>query len=148
MAELVVEPGTSVEVDPPGNAVEVESPSWAFETTTPGWEFTTTSPTTSAGVATPPTGVDVLLVPGPQGPQGVVGPQGPAFDAGGAYTHLQEVPSTVWDADHGLGFIPAGIRVRDVNGDTWFPIDITHPQPGQITRLTFPESVAGTAWLS
>ena len=112
------------------------------------WTFEVVSPATQAGATTVATDVDVLLLPGPQGPPGQPGPEGPAYDGGGAYTHTQESPSTVWDVDHGLGFSPAGIRIRDVAGDYWYPLDVTHPTPGQITRLTFPESVAGTADLS
>lgn len=148
MAEVVVEPGTTVEVDTPGAAVEVATPSFEFESLTPAWTFETVSPQTVAGVDALGTDVDVLLLPGPPGPAGQPGPEGPAYDGGGAYQHVQEVPSTVWDADHGLGFNPAGVRVVAVNGDVWHPHQISHPQPGQITRLTFLESVAGTADLS
>lgn len=148
MAEVVVEPGSTVEVDFPGFDVEVATPGFEFEVVTPAWNFEVVPAETQVDVSTPATDVDVLLLPGPQGPQGQQGPEGPAYDGGGAYTHTQEAPSTVWDIDHGLGFNPAGIRVIDVAGDTWFPLNVTHPTPGQVTRLTFLESVAGTADVS
>lgn len=90
--------------------------------------------------------------PGPQGlkgdkgDQGEVGPQGPA--ANNAYLHTQSVPSTVWDVDHQLGFDPAAIRVYIVNGDEVWPATVTYVSPGQIVRLTFDYSVAGTARVS
>lgn len=148
MAEVVVEPGTTVEVDFPGFDVEVVTPGFEFEATTPAWSFEVVPPQTSVDLDGPETGVDVLLLPGPQGPAGQQGPEGPAYDGGGAYTHVQEAPSTVWDINHGLGFNPAGIRVIDVAGDHWWPLNVTHPQSGQVTRLTFPESIAGTADVS
>ena len=148
MAEVIVEPGTVVEVESPAGAVELENPGWTFEAPTPAWTFEVVSPKTSVELGSPATDVDVLLLPGPQGPQGGVGPEGPAYDGGGAYTHVQVAPSTVWDVDHGLGFNPAGIRIIDVAGDLWYPLNVTHPQQGQVTRLTFPESIAGTADVS
>lgn len=148
MAEIVAEPGTTVEVEFPSTAVEVDAPRWEFEAVTPAWSFEAVTPQTVTPVEGFGTDVDVLLLPGPQGPAGQQGPEGPAYDGGGAYTHVQEAPSTVWDIDHALGFNPAGIRVIDVAGDTWFPLNVSHPTPGQVTRLMFPESIAGTADVS
>lgn len=65
-----------------------------------------------------------------------------------SYRHMQEIPSTVWDIDHRLGFDPAGIRVVAVDGAVWFPMNVSYPQIGQVARLTFPDSIAGYAWVS
>jgi hypothetical protein len=78
------------------------------------------------------------------------GPQGPpgTGEGGGGYEHAQQTPSTVWDVQHDLGFDPAGAHVVAVNGDVWLAVNLTYPTPGQVARLTFPQSIAGTAWLS
>lgn len=119
MAELIVEPGTSVEVDPPGDAVEVQSPSWAFETTTPGWDFTVVSPSTTGNVASPASDVDVLLLPGPAGPRGVEGPEGPTGPAGEGVEQLFAfpAPATVWVCDHTLNRDPVDVLTVDTNGE-------------------------------
>lgn len=90
---------------------------------------------------------------GPQGPQGPTGPQGPvgppgSGEGGSGFKHLQQEASTVWDIEHSLGYDPAGVFVRALNGDVWLPITLTYPTSGQIARLTFPTTIAGTAWVS
>jgi hypothetical protein len=97
--------------------------------------------------------VPVGAVRGPQGPPGPEGPQGPpgppgTGEGGGGYRHDQAAPSTVWDMQHNLGYDPAGVYVRAVNGDVWLPLNLTYPTPGQVARITFNDSIAGTAWLS
>lgn len=65
---------------------------------------------------------------GPPGPRGITGPAGadgadgapgpqgaPGLD-GGAYRHVQGVPSAVWTITHNLGFNPGGIAVVDSSG--------------------------------
>jgi hypothetical protein len=86
-------------------------------------------------------------VRGPAGPPGPPGPPGNG-EGGGGYTHTQQDASTVWDIQHNLGYNPAGVRVVDTSGDVWLPVDLTYPTPGQVARLTFPQTIAGTAWLS
>lgn len=82
-----------------------------------------------------------------RGPQGPPGPPG-AGEGGGGIVHVQTVESTVWDIEHNLGYDPAGVHVRATNGDVWLPVHLTYPTPGVIARITFPQSIAGTAWLS
>lgn len=79
------------------------------------------------------------------------GPRVDAIVAGDiprAYLHEQEIPSTVWDINHGLGFDPAGIRVEAVNGEQWLPVNVSYPQTGQVLRVEFEDSIAGKAWTS
>lgn len=80
---------------------------------------------------------------GPPGEQGDSGPQG-----GGGFVHSQGVASTVWDIFHSLGYDPAGIRVIAVGGDEWYPTNVIYLTPGEVTRLTFADSIVGTAWVS
>lgn len=95
-----------------------------------------------ATVAEPEPAVEIL-VPGERGPAGPPGDGAP-----GGYLHTQVVPSTVWDVDHQLGFDPAAIRVVGVDGDEWWPASVTYITEGQVVRLTFNTSVAGTARVS
>jgi hypothetical protein len=81
---------------------------------------------------------------GPEGPQGPPGTGG----GGGGYVHDQQEATTVWDIEHNLGFDPGGVHIVALNGDVWLPVTLTYPTPGQIARVTFPTSIAGTAWLS
>jgi hypothetical protein len=84
-----------------------------------------------------------VLVPGERGPRGHPGEGAP-----GAYEHTQEVPSTVWNVQHDLGFDPAAVRVVAVSGDEWWPTSVTYVTPGQVLRLAFITSIAGTARVS
>lgn len=85
--------------------------------------------------------VAIGSIRGPQGPPGT-------GEGGGGYKHLQQAAATVWDIEHDLGYDPAGAHVVATNGDVWLPTSLTFPTPGQIARLTFPQSIAGTAWVS
>lgn len=60
----------------------------------------------------------------------------------------QNVPSTVWLIDHGLGFDPAGIVVVDSDGYALDGFGVQYLIPGQTLRLSFDISVAGVAYLS
>lgn len=64
----------------------------------------------------------------------------------GAYE--QNVPSTVWQIDHGLGFDPAGVLVVDADGFQLDGFGVQYLIPGQALRLSFDISVAGVAYLS
>jgi hypothetical protein len=63
-------------------------------------------------------------------------------------TFEQNVPSTVWLIEHGLGFDPAGITVVDADGFQLDGYAVQYLTPGQILRLSFDISVAGVAYLS
>lgn len=74
-------------------------------------------------------------------PQSVLGGSG-----GQSYFHVQDTPSTVWLIGHGLGFNPAGIVVRDLSNNAFYP-DVEYIDIFTV-RLTFGVSVRGTAHLS
>lgn len=88
--------------------------------------------------------------PGATGPQGPVGPQGPQGPVGGvdqvAYTHIQDVPATVWVIVHGLPFQPAAIAVVDSAGAEWVG-EVQFVDPTTV-RVSFAAPFAGTAYLS
>jgi hypothetical protein len=77
---------------------------------------------------------------------GAEGPQ--QAQLGFAYKHTQEAPATVWDVHHDLGYDPAAFLVVDLAGDRWWPRRIEFIEPGQTVRLTFTQSIAGTAHTS
>ena len=83
-----------------------------------------------------------------KGGDGIWVPQvgGGGGGAGQGYFFVQDSPSTVWLIGHGLGFQPAAISVRDTDGNIYFPnveyVDLF------TVRLTFGDSVRGTAYLS
>lgn len=82
-----------------------------------------------------------------KGGDGVWIPQAVSGGAGGqSYFHVQDSPSTVWLIGHGLGFNPAGIVVRDLSDDAFYP-DVEYVDIFTV-RLTFGVSVRGTAHLS
>lgn len=77
------------------------------------------------------------------GPPGPAGPTGPVS---GAYTHNQNVPSSVWTINHNLNYIPAGILVLDSAGTQWFGNIISRTTTQLI--IDFGVSFSGTADLS
>ncbi len=117
MAELSVESGMTVEVDPFGHDVEVETPSWQFEVTAPAWTFNVVTPNTTAALGTA-TDVDVLLVPGPPGPEGPVGPEGPP-GSGVEQLFVVSVPGVLWQLSHSLGRW-VDVQAFDSNGEEIF----------------------------
>lgn len=84
--------------------------------------------------------VAVVVATGPTGP--------PGSGSGGAaaYVHTQVLPSTVWDIAHGMGFRPAGIHVVDAENNIYYP-EVTYLDNNTV-RLSLPESILGTAYLS
>lgn len=61
------------------------------------------------------------------------------------YTHLQEVPASVWTIQHNFGFVP-NVFIQDVDG-----VDIEgliEPVNNSVLTITFSSPVAGTAYLS
>lgn len=84
--------------------------------------------------------VDLHVVP-------VVGPPGPSADTRPlAYEHTQTTPSSVWDIVHNLGWKPAGVRVRDLDGNGYRG-QIAYIDDNTV-RITLSDSILGTAYLS
>lgn len=91
---------------------------------------------------------------GPVGPQGEVGPEGPEGPqglSGGAYRHIQAVPSAVWTITHNLGFNPGGVVAVDTSGDRHEGL-VEYLDTDSL-RISFfaagaPASFAGEAYLS
>ena len=65
--------------------------------------------------------------------------------SGGAYTHDQMTPGTVWNITHGLGFFP-NVMSFDSAG-TQIIGDVVHIDKNSMT-ITFSHSNAGVAYLS
>lgn len=78
---------------------------------------------------------------GPQGQQGVQGPPGPTL----AYTHTQNVSSTIWEITHNLGIFPQVSAVEF--GGANIVGDVEYVDANTI-RVTFTTSVSGRAYLS
>lgn len=78
---------------------------------------------------------------GPPGPRGPEGPPGPIL----AHTHTQNVPSTTWIIEHGLGTYPQVSAMEfggaSIEGDVTYVDDNT-------MHLQFSALVSGTAYLS
>lgn len=80
---------------------------------------------------------------------GTVGPQGPpgADGAiGGAYTHVQGVPSAVWVVTHNLGYPPNVTAVDTLGRVVWGEADYTDPL--NVVTLTFTAMFSGVAYCS
>lgn len=133
MVEVIVEPGTTVEVDGPGFDVSVATPAWDFEAATPAWTFEIVPPDRVAETTPLATDLEVLLLPGPQGPTGPPGPPG------SSYHFAQVTPAASWFIQHNLQRYPA-VVVR-VDGEHIYT-DITYHDENALT-LDFPQPVAG-----
>lgn len=81
---------------------------------------------------------------GPQGPQGAQGDQGPPGPTL-AYTHTQNVPSTIWSISHGLGIYPQVSCVEF--GGSNIEGEVTYTSPNTLT-ITFSGTVSGYAYIS
>jgi hypothetical protein len=64
-----------------------------------------------------------------------------------AHTEVVSAPSLLVQAQHGLGFVPAGVMCVDPEGQIVEPAKITNPQLG-ITEVTFGFPFTGTVYLS
>lgn len=60
--------------------------------------------TTTVGVFPGTASAEIVGIP--RGERGPPGPPGPAGAVGGAYRHVQDVASTIWTIQHGLGYHP------------------------------------------
>lgn len=162
----VDDPGqiSAVEVPPPASGgVELEAQPDVVQVQVPvGTSATvvTTEVATVAEVDVAVPGTAVLSddtpavveveVPGEQGAKGDKGDKGDRGNpgpvgAGAAYVHYQNLPASVWNIQHLLGFFPA-VTVQDsagtsVEGDVVY-VDIDNIQ------ITFTASFGGVAYLS
>ena len=93
----------------------------------------------------------VALASGFVGPESawlesLVGPQGPAGVSGnGAYVHVQDEVSAVWQITHGLGFFP-NVTIQDEY--EYDVIGALSYVDENTVNVTFSSSIAGTAYLS
>lgn len=95
-------------------------------------------------VVDPPSSPPVLVVP----VIGARGPRGPAGDPTAlSYTHVQTVPSDVWQITHRLGYRPSGIVVIEDGADPVEYSAIEWPTTNTVT-LRFGAAISGTATLS
>lgn len=138
MPSVTLDTGATVIVEAPNPTVTTAPPASLVTATTPtGPTVTVSTPAPSVSMQAPVS--TVTLVP-------VVGPAGPSGAASTSYTHTQVTPSTVWDITHALGYRPGGVRVEGSDGDTYWPV-VTYLSD-DVIRLSLPESINGTAYIS
>jgi hypothetical protein len=65
-----------------------------------------------------------------------------------AFTHVQDIPSTVWQITHGLGYDPAGIAVVTADGYLADGFGIQYMTAGKSLRLSFDIALSGVAYCS
>ena len=90
-----------------------------------------------------------VVVPGPETvvvrAVGVMGPPGADGAVGGAYEHLQAIPSDTWTVSHGLGYWPNVAIVdtlgRQVQGE------VSYPDLNTVV-ISFTAAFSGRAFLS
>lgn len=101
----------------------------------------------------PSSSVMVVPIPGPRGAPGdaaeidlLLARLQDLEDSIYSYTWTQDEPSTVWLISHPLGFIPAGVEVKDHVDAQHFPI-VSWPDSSTV-QLNFTTPIRGTARLS
>lgn len=63
-----------------------------------------------------------------------------------SYTHVQSVVASVWTIVHNLGFLPAGVRIEDNNGEDTTG-EVSYPDVNTV-RIVFNQPLSGVAYLS